>query len=82
MWIAPELQPIIGRFPHAQNQIIQLFNNDLNFRSICEDYWVCMSMLEKTRSGASDSQPEFEYNSIRELLETELEEYLKRNQKM
>lgn len=78
MLIAPELQPIIGRFPDERNQIIQLFNNDLNFRSICEDYWVCITMLEKSRSAESDSKPEFEYDSIRELLETELEEYLKR----
>lgn len=79
MWIAPELQPVLTHFPEARNKIIQLFDNDLNFRSMCEDYWMCTVMLEKL--AVCEGQHELletEYQSIRMLLEMEVNDYLLR----
>lgn len=79
MLIANELQPVLMHFPEARNKIIQLFYNDLNFRSMCEDYWMCTKMLEKfaAREGQYELL-ETEYQSIRMLLEIEVNDYLLR----
>lgn len=80
MWIAPELQPILFHFPEARNKIIQLFNNDLNFKSMCEDYWVCLKVLEECNEHRGQDEPlKTEYQAIRALLEKEVTDYLKRN---
>lgn len=80
MWIAPELQPILAHFPEARNKIIQLFDNDLNFRSMCEDYWTCVKTLEKFNTLQEiDVLLEGEYQAIRMLLEKEVHDYLQRN---
>lgn len=79
MLVAQELQPIILKFPNLTTKIIQLYNNDLNFKSLCEDYLFSLNLLQLlTTNTSSDQALQHEYDAICKLLETELLQYLKK----
>jgi len=80
MWLPQELQIVILKYPDAKAKIIQLYNNDSNFKSLCEDYWLSTTLHTKYReSRYSDVVLENEYDSICLLLEKEVTEYLKKD---
>jgi hypothetical protein len=80
MWIPQELQIVILKYPDAKTKIIQLYNNDSNFKSLCEDYWLSATLHTKYKdSRDSDVVLENEYDSICLLLEKEVTEYLKKD---
>lgn len=79
MLVAQELQPIILKFPDFRAKIVQLYNNDLNFKSLCDDYWLSSILLQKYRKNVeNDLMLEKEYDSICAVLEKEMTEYLKK----
>lgn len=78
MDIKKELELMITRFPNHKAKIIQLYHNDSNFKSLCEDLCLCHSMLVQQKSmDPSDLVIQSEYSSMCFLLERELEEFLK-----
>jgi len=80
MWLPQELQNIILKYPDAKAKIIQLYHNDSNFKSLCEDYWLSTTLLEKYKeSSDADMTLKDEYDSICLLLEKEVNEFLKKN---
>jgi hypothetical protein len=80
MWLPQELQIVIVKYPDAKAKIIQLYNNDSNFKSLCEDYWLSTTLHTKYKGSLdTDSVLENEYDSICLLLEKEMAEYLKKN---
>lgn len=80
MWLPQELQVILLKFPGSGAKIIQLYNHDSNFKSLCEDYWLSTTLLARQRGSiGADIAMENEYKSIRALLETEVEAYLDKN---
>lgn len=79
MQIDQELRPIILKFPHLTTKIIQLYNHDLNFKSLCEDYLLsCMLLQVATESKKSDVALKDEYINMCQLLEIEIVQYLKK----
>lgn len=79
MLVTEELQPIILKFPNFKTKIIQLYNNDANFRSLCEDYWLSSTLLQKYKGKVeSDVLLETEYGSMCAILEKEMTDYLLR----
>jgi len=79
MLITQELEPIILKFPDFKTKIIQLYNNDSNFKSLCDDYWLSSTLLQKYRGNVvADSILEDEYSSICAMLVKELNDYLRK----
>jgi hypothetical protein len=77
MQSAHELQAMINKFPTYEAKIIQLYLNDLNFKSLCEDFWLSTNLLTRYKKNVeSDLMLENEYHSICSLLEKEVMDYL------
>jgi hypothetical protein len=77
MWLPQELQMIIVKYPDAKAKIIQLYHNDSNFKSLCEDYWLSTTLHTRYKENTDmDIVLENEYDSICLLLEKEMAEYL------
>jgi len=54
---------IITRFPNHQNCIKELFDESESFKSLCEDYFDCRRVLDKTIENSdksSDLQKEYQ----------------------
>ena len=67
------LKFIITRFPNHQNCIEELFDESESFRSLCEDYFDCRSVLDgsiKINNKKNDLRKEYQ------LLLTEIEDEL------
>ena len=80
MWLPQELQNVILKYPDAKAKIIQLYHNDSNFKSLCEDYWLSTTLHNKYKESLDpDVVLENEYDSICLLLEKEMTEYLTKN---
>lgn len=78
MEIRQDLKLLIDRFPDQKVKIIQLYLNDSNFKSLCEDFCLCLTQLEKQKNILeSDLVIKKEYDFMYSLLEGELNEYLK-----
>jgi hypothetical protein len=79
MWVPLKLQDMIQRFPDFRVRIIQLYENDENFKSLCEDYWLCTTLLEKQRNRIeADVELATEYEAICITLENDINQYLKK----
>jgi hypothetical protein len=79
MWLPQELQIVILKFPDSKAKIIQLYNNDSNFKSLCEDYWLSTALHTKYKESMDTNVGlEAEYDSMSLLLEKEVTEYLKK----
>lgn len=77
MWLPQELQIVIVKYPDAKAKIIQLYHNDSNFKSLCEDYWLSTTLHNRYKESSDpDVVLENEYDSICLLLEREVSEYL------
>lgn len=51
------------RFPNLKKLIIELFNESESFKSLCEDYFDCRTMLDesiKINNKSSDIRKEYE----------------------
>ena len=80
MGVVQELQPIILKFPDFKTKIVQLYYNDSNFRSLCDDYWLSSSLLQKYRRDvATGLVLEDEYDAICAILEEEMTVYLRKH---
>jgi hypothetical protein len=79
MWVSQRLQLMIQKFPDFRIRIIQLYENDENFKSLCEDYWLCNSLLEKQKSMMpADTALATEYSLMCITLENDIKLYLKK----
>lgn len=79
MLVTQELQPIILKFPNLKTKIIQLYNNDSNFKSLCDDYWLSSTLLQRCKMSVdSNLILENEYGSMCAILEKEMTDYLKK----
>lgn len=68
-----QLQAVKERFPAQERDITNLYYHDLEFRAICEDYYLCMFYLIKFRKETSETtQSVEEYEEIKRVLESEL----------
>jgi hypothetical protein len=77
MWVPEKLQTMIQRFPDFRVRIIQLYQNDENFKSLCEDYWLCITLLAKYKSNMDiDLELENEYDTMCGTLENDIQQYL------
>ena len=60
-----ELYNMLERFPEYRGNIIELFNSNEDFKSLCDDYWQCKNALLKFREHVlEDAQVENEYRQL------------------
>jgi hypothetical protein len=72
--VATCLRLVNEQFPHLKDQVANLFQRDVVFRELCEDYETCTVSFERqTTEGLRR-----EYAALRLRLETELLAYLQR----
>jgi hypothetical protein len=77
MLVPLKLHVMIQKFPDFKVRIIQLYQHDENFKSLCEDYWLCTTLLEKQKHIAqTDAELATEYDSICTTLENDINEFL------
>jgi len=67
------LQLVTEQFPHLRDRVACLFDRDLLFRELCEDYESCSVALARQK-GSEGLQREYELLRLR--LETELLRFL------
>jgi len=60
-----ELDNIMERFPDQRRRIIDLFNNNEDFRTLCEDYWQSkQALLNSMSNKIEDTLLENEYSVL------------------
>ena len=67
------LQLVSEQFPNLRERVACLFERDLIFRELCDDYEACIQALARQES---DEELKREYGALRLRLETELLSYL------
>ena len=68
-----ELNFMIERFPAYQLKIIELYNRNLDFRQMCNDYCLSVNMLEAFRKTEPDiKKVQREYKQVSEDLKKEI----------
>ena len=74
-----KLRYVIQRFPNLRKQVEQMYAVNEDFRSLCEDYQLCVSTLHRWRTGRDKNQELMEeYWTLRKELEKEVLRFLKR----
>lgn len=72
-----ELYNMLERFPEYREKILELFNNNEDFKSLCEDYLQCRNALGKYRDNVQeDTRSENEYCGLSHELEQEALRFL------
>ena len=73
----PALSTVREHFPDHEKLVTRLFDEDDEFRGLCDDYRDCLAYLARTRppSGASESLRK-EFTALQLRLETELLQYI------
>ena len=72
-----ELDHMLERFPEHRGVIIQLFNSNEDFKSLCDDYLQCKNNLLKFRQNVlKDTRVENEYKMLSLDLEQEVLHFL------
>ena len=67
------LEYMLGKFPDHRGRIINLYNKDEDFRTLCEDYLASAQALEKYRQiTINDKQFENDFSQIYVELEKEI----------
>lgn len=68
-----ELVYILGKFPEHSDKIIDLYNRDEDFRTLCEDYVTSIQAAEERRLNAiKDRKIEKEFLLVNQELEKEI----------
>lgn len=73
------LHHILEGFPECRREIIELFNSNENFRSLCEDYLSCLGTLTKFQDNIlRNKKMETEYKLLSLDLKQEVLHYLQK----
>jgi hypothetical protein len=67
------IQQVIDQFPDREILISWLWDTDEDFRDLCQDYTLCLSMLAHWSTVAESQTRIAEYVSLRRQLELEIE---------
>lgn len=72
-----ELDHMINAFPAHRGKLIDLYDTNEDFRSLCDDYWQCNCSLNKIHQDAThDKRSENSYKMLCLDLEQEVLQYL------
>lgn len=75
-----QLEAVNKKFPALKDRILPLYQVDVDFRAICEDYYTCISFLKKLRKESVDKRNQIkEYEKALADLEKELQERIEKN---
>ena len=70
-----QLETVKERWPKYKDHIADLYYKDAKFRTICEDYYLCIQYLEKFKKEFSERLETIEeYKKIQQELEKELQD--------
>ncbi len=79
MLVPQKIQVMIQKFPAFKLRIIQLYQYDENFKSLCEDYWLCTTLLQQQKDMIpGDTELATAYSLICTTLENDIDQYLKK----
>jgi hypothetical protein len=67
------LQLVTEQFPYLRDRVVRVFERDLVFQELCEDYEACAQALERQ---SCNQALQHEYTALRLRLETELLRYV------
>jgi hypothetical protein len=69
---------VLDKFPKARERILQLFQQNSSFQSLCEDYRDCLAAWQHWRQASSEEAPVIaqSYAGLLLELEEEVREYL------
>jgi hypothetical protein len=72
-----ELHEILKKFPQHAQRIEKLYHDNEDFRTLCQDYFVCLKHLKKYRKKSGETQLALnEYTTIYNDLENELSHFI------
>ena len=72
-----QLEAVKKRFPEYKDDILALYRADTEFRTIVDDYFLCISYLEKFKKEFSEKIDSItEYERMQQELEKELKNTL------
>jgi len=78
-----ELDHMLDRFPHHRTRIIELYDNNEDFRSLCNDYLQCsLTLLKLKKEVRYDIRMENQYRVLNLDLEREVVHYLTKSEKI
>lgn len=79
----PALGCVVGRFPNREDVITNLYRNDQEFQTLCEDYCDCLKSLERWtgETGENASVYQQDYRELLAELELEILKYADRSGK-
>jgi hypothetical protein len=80
MGVEAALGCVIGRFPHRESEIDDLYRSSQQFRSLCEDYYECLKSLSRWTRETSTVATVYQgdYRELLVDLETDIARYLDR----
>ena len=68
-----KIASIVQLFPDFEEKIYFLFQNDENFRDLCSDYMLCLSMILDRKNEMNEYRAEIaEFEEIQQNLEAEI----------
>jgi len=77
--VKDQLGILKSNFPSQETKIEDLYHEDPVFRALCSDYVYCLDALERLRKEyAANKHSLDEYEQVKQELEAEMREYLKR----
>lgn len=72
-----ELDYMIEKFPAYRARLVDLFNGNEDFKSLCDDYWQCNYQLARLHGKVlKEARMENNYKMLRLNLEQEVLQYL------
>lgn len=71
------LAVMIEQYPEYKKRIVDLYDNDPAFRSLCSDYVLCLQYFQRIRTEVNEKRLSLdEYEEVKKDLESELRSYL------
>ncbi|MDW5290594.1 hypothetical protein [Formosa sp. PL04] len=71
--MSKKIETIVQLFPDFEEQIVFLFRTDENFRELCSDYILCLSMVLKRQEDITKHKEEIaEFEELQQNLEAEI----------
>ena len=72
---------MVEKFPGLSEQILTLFEQNNEFKTLCYDYFLCLKSLENWRLNLKKHETLInEYSDLQKILESEVLSFIKKNE--
>ena len=74
---------MVEKFPGFGEQILVLYNRSNEFKTLCDDYFLCLQSLEKWQLNLKKDETFInEYSDLKKTLESEVIDFIKKTKKI